>query len=96
MFQVDITDLLANKFQLMVQDTDQQSTTIDTWYYWEYEQYIKLLNNKNKEEKEQQDKQDKEQGDKYGNMSSFNPSKMMSSFNPSKFGGGGTSSFPRF
>jgi len=95
MFQVDITDLLANKFQLMVQDSNQQSTTIDTWYYWEYEQYIKLLNTKNKEEKDQQDKQDKEQKEQSGGMGNFNPGKLMSGFNPSSFGGG-TSSIPRF
>jgi len=96
MFQVDITDLLTNKFQLMCQDTNAQSTVIDSWYYWEYELYIKLLNQKNKEEKEQQEKQDKEQGSQTGNMSSFNPSKMMSNFNPSNLGGSGASKFPRF
>jgi len=96
MFQVDITDLLTNKFQLMVQETKAQTTAIDSWYYWEYELYIKLLNQKNKEEKDQQDKQDKEQGDKYGNMSNFNPSKLMSGFNPSNLGGSGASKFPRF
>lgn len=96
MFQVDITDLLTNKFQLMVQDSGAQTNVIDSWYYWEYELYIKLLNDKNKDEKEQQEKQNKEQGDKTGGMSNFNPSKMMSSFNPSNIGGSGTSSFPRF
>lgn len=96
MFQIDITELLSNKFQLMVQDTKAQSNVIDSWYYWEYELYIKLLNQKNKEEKEQQDKQDKEQGDKYSNMSNFNPNKMMSAYNPSNLGGSGNSAFPRF
>ena len=95
MFQVDIIDLLANKFQLMVQDSSQQSTTIDTWYYWEYEQYIKLLNIKNKEQKEQKDQQDKNQQEQSGGMSNFNPGKIMNGFNPSSFNGGGTSSFPR-
>ena len=47
MFQVDITELLTNKFQLMVQETNAQSNVIDSWYYWEYELYIKLLNDKN-------------------------------------------------
>ena len=96
MFQVDITDLLSNKFQLMVQDTKAQTNVIDSWYYWEYELYIKLLNEKNKEEKEQQDKQDKEQNEKYGGMSNFNPGKLMSGFNPSQLGGSGASKFPRF
>ena len=96
MFQVDITELLTNKFQLMIQDTGAQTNVIDSWYYWEYELYIKLLNDKNKEDKDQQDKQDKEQGEKYGNLSNFNPGKMMSGFNPSNFGGSGTSSLPRF
>jgi len=96
MFQVDITDLLTNKFQLMVQDTKVQTTVIDSWYYWEYELYIKLLNDKNKEEKEQQDKQDKEQQEKYGNMSNFNPSKILSNYNPSSLGGSSSSKFPRF
>ena len=95
-FQVDITDLLMNKFQLMVQDTKAQTNVIDSWYYWEYELYIKLLNQKNKEDKEQQDKQDKEQGAQYGNMSNFNPSKLMSGFNPSNLGGSSSSKFPRF
>jgi hypothetical protein len=97
MFQVDITDLLSNKFQLMVQDTKAQTNVIDSWYYWEYELYIKLLNQKNKEEKEQQDKQDKEQHEKYGGMSNFNPGKMMTNYNPSNLMGGSSSSkFPRF
>jgi hypothetical protein len=96
MFQVDITDLLTNKFQLMVQDTKAQTTVIDSWYYWEYELYIKLLNEKNKEEKEQQEKQDKEQSERYGNMSNFNPSKLMSGFNPSSLGGSAASRMPRF
>ena len=96
MFQVDITELLTNKFQLMVQDTSQQSNVIDSWYYWEYELYIKLLNDKNKEEKEQQDKQDKEGNEKYSGMSNFNPSKIMSGFNPSNLGGSAASKLPRF
>ena len=100
MFQVDITDLLSNKFQMGVQDTSYNTLVIDSWYYWEYEMYVKLLNEKNKEDKEAKDKQDKEQSEKYGNMSSFNPSKIMNQYSPSnygsKIGGGGTSAFPRF
>ena len=96
MFQVDIVDLLTNKFQLMVQDTKVQTNVIDSWYYWEYEHFIKLLNKKNKEEKEQQDKQDKDQNEKYGGMSNFNPSKIMSGFNPSSLGGSASSKMPRF
>jgi hypothetical protein len=96
MFQVDITDLLSNKFQLMVQETSSPTNVTDSWYYWEYELYIKLLNDKNKEEKDQQEKQDKEQHEKYGGMSNFNPSKMMSNFNPSNLGGSASSKFPRF
>ena len=96
MFQVDITDLLTNKFQLMVQDTGAQTNVIDSWYYWEYELYIKLLNEKNKDEKEQQEKQDKEQSEKYSGMNNFNPSKMLSGFNPSSLGGSAASRMPRF
>lgn len=94
MFQVDVADLLSNKFQLMSQDTNVQTTTADSWYYWEYEMYIKSLNEKNKQEKEQQEKQDKEQKDNSGGMNGFNPSKLMSGFNSNNMGG--TSSFPRF
>lgn len=96
MFQVDIGDLMNNKFQLMVQDTSTPTTVTDSWYYWEYEYYIKLLNDKNKEEKDQQDKQDKEQASQQGNLSGFNPSKILGGFNPGSLGGAGTSSSPRF
>jgi hypothetical protein len=91
MFQVDITDLINNKFQLMVQDTKVTTNIVDEWSYWEYEMFIKLLNQKNKEEKEEKDKQDGEQN----KMSNFNPSKMMGQYNPSKFTGGNMSKFPR-
>lgn len=90
MFQVDINELMNNKFQLMIQDTNTQTTTTDSWFYWEYEFFIKSLNDKNKSDKEQQDKQDKEQNDKMGDMSSYSPSKMLSGL------GASTSSLPRF
>ena len=72
MFQINVEDLINNKFQLMVQDPN----VVDNWYYWEYEIYIKLLNKRNKDEKEQQEKQEGEQSSKY-NFGSMNPSKMM-------------------
>lgn len=76
MFQVNVEDLLTNKFQLMIQDTKVTPNIIDTLYYWEYELYIKLLNKRNKDEKEQHEKQESEQGSKY-NFNNFSPSKMM-------------------
>lgn len=96
MFQVDVSDLIGNKFQLMIQDTNTTTDVIDTWFYWEYEMFINLLNKKNKDDKEQQEKQNKEQGEKYGNMSNFNPNKIMKQYNPSNFMNSSTSSFPRY
>jgi len=94
LFQTDISDLLKNKFQWMVQHNI-PTNVIDTWYYWEYEEYIKLLNEKNKEENEQREKQEKSQSEKY---SGFNPSSLTKQYNPStmmnKFGGS-NSAFPR-
>lgn len=94
LFQINIEDLLKNKFEWMVQHKI-PTTVIDIWYYWEFEQYVKLLNDKNKEENEQREKQEKEQSEKYSNVSKFNPS----SYNPSnmmkKFNGGNNLSFPR-
>lgn len=80
MFQVDVEDLLNNKFQLMVQDTHIMTNIIDKWYYWEYEFYIKLLNKRNKDEKEHSDQQESDTSGKY-NLGNFNPGKMMGSIN---------------
>lgn len=82
MFQVGVEDLLANKFQLMVQDTKVTPNIVDTWYYWEYELYIKMLNKRNKDEKETQEKQESEQGSKY-NFGNFSPGKMFGNMNSS-------------
>ena len=52
MFQVNVEDLITNKFNLSVQDTHYTPTEINNFYYWEYELYIKLLNKKNKDDKD--------------------------------------------
>lgn len=88
MFQVDVNDLINNKFQLMVQDTRTQTNVIDTWFYWEYELYIKLLNKKNKDDKENSDSQ--ESKNPTPNMSNFNPSKMLGNL------GSGMPKIPKF
>jgi hypothetical protein len=95
LFQINIEDLLKNKFEWMVQHKI-PTTVTDTWYYWEFEQYVKLLNERNKEENEQHEKQNKDQGEKYSN---FNPSSMAKQYNPSNmmknFQSGNNLSFPR-
>jgi len=78
MFQVNVEDLLVNKFQLMVQDTKVQTDVVDKWYYWEYELYIKMLNRRNKEEKEHNEKEESDTSGKY-NFGNFNPSKIAGS-----------------
>ncbi len=93
LFQINIVDLLKNKFEWMVQHKI-PSTVSDTWYYWEFEQYVKLLNERNKEENDQREKQEKDQGEKYSsskfNPSSYNPSSVMKNFS-----NGNNLSFPR-
>lgn len=82
MFQVNVEELLNNKFQLMLQETKLLPNIIDKLYYWEYELYIKMLNKYNKEEKEERDKQESDQGGKF-NMGGFDPGKMMGNINNS-------------
>ena len=92
LFQVDIHELLGNKFQVSIQEMTASTSDIDNWFYWEYEYYIKLLNDKNKDEKDEKEKQDGSQGDMMGKMGNYNPGKMMNQFSSSNF----KSSIPRF
>lgn len=84
MFQVNVEDLITNKFNLSVQDTHYTPTEINNFYYWEYELYIKLLNKKNKDDKDKSESQ--ENGNSMPNMSNFSPSKLM----------GGIPNMPKF
>ena len=79
LFQVDVEELINNKFLMMVQGTGLTLKDINGLYYWEYELYIKLLNKKNKEENDSNNKQQEQQTASMGGMGNFNPSKIMGS-----------------
>lgn len=92
LFQVDIKQILDNKFQLSIQDNEYNDFIIDSWWYWQYEYNVNLLNDKNKKDKEKQEEQESQQNNMMGNMGGYNPSKIMKQYSPSNF----KSSMPRF
>jgi hypothetical protein len=58
LFQVDLRNIINNKFEFLYQKGVQFSET-ERLPYWEFEEYIKLFNQRTKEEAEKQKDQEK-------------------------------------